>query len=93
MASKPPTNPKVYPFPPVAFELVGQDGNAFGLLGAFRVAALRAGWSKEQFEAVREEACSNDYDHLLQTLLAHSYDPDTPPPVAPQVLDYYSTSL
>jgi len=35
-------------------KLVGQDGNAFYILGACRQAAVKAGWSKEQicgFEA------------------------------------------
>lgn len=48
--------------------LSGQDGNAFMLLGLAHRAAKKAGWSKEQWEKVRTEATSGDYDHLLTTL-------------------------
>jgi len=45
--------------------LDGPDGNAFVLLGFAR------GWSKdtgEDWEAVKKEAMSGDYKHLVQTL-------------------------
>lgn len=51
--------------------LVGEDGNAFAILGRCRRAARRAGWSEEQWEAFREEATSGDYDHLLGTVMEH----------------------
>jgi hypothetical protein len=51
--------------------LVGQDGNAFMVMGlAFR--ALReAGWSKEERLAFQAEATSGDYHHLLRTVMKY----------------------
>jgi hypothetical protein len=45
--------------------IVGTDGNAFALLGkAQRVAKQNS----MDWDAIRKEATSGDYDHLLQTL-------------------------
>lgn len=48
--------------------LIGQDGNAFNVLGKARRALRRAGRGDEwtTFEA---EATSGDYDHLLATAM------------------------
>lgn len=46
-------------------KLVGEDGNAFAVLGAAQRAARNAGWTKEQIDAYRTEAMSGDYDNLL----------------------------
>ena len=46
-------------------ELVGQDGNAFNVLGLARRAARNAGWTKEKIAAFLNEAMSGDYNHLL----------------------------
>jgi hypothetical protein len=51
--------------------LVGQDGNAFNILGLCQRAARKAGWTKEQIDAVMQEMRSSDYDHLLQTAMKH----------------------
>ena len=48
-------------------KLVGQDGNAFMILGLAQRAAKKAGWSKEEISEFMTEAQSGDYDHLLQT--------------------------
>jgi hypothetical protein len=48
--------------------LVGADGNAFNLLGLAQRAARKAGWSEEQWKAVRDHATAGDYDHLLAVL-------------------------
>ena len=56
----------------VKLELVGQDGNAFFLLGAFSKAARSQGWDKEEIAKVMKECMSGDYDHLLQTLLNYT---------------------
>jgi hypothetical protein len=46
-------------------ELVGNDGNAFAILGkAYRVAKENG----LDWEAIKAEATSGDYDHLLQTM-------------------------
>lgn len=47
------------------------NGNAFAVLGACRKAALRAGWTREEWKIVEDEAKSGDYDHLLATLMEH----------------------
>lgn len=48
-------------------ELVGQDGNAFVVLGLCRKAAKQAGWKSDQIDAFLKEAMAGDYDHLLAT--------------------------
>ncbi len=55
----------------VTLDLAECDGNSFMLVGAFRRQARREGWTKAEIEAVTAEAMSGDYDHLLQTLIAH----------------------
>lgn len=65
-------NPPKY----VELRLVGLDGNAFSLLGAFQRAARRQGWSKEDIQKVIEEAKASNYDHLLLTLDTHCKEPE-----------------
>jgi len=51
--------------PKPTLTLVGQDGNAFLILGlAFR-AAKQAGWSQERMDEYKTKATSGDYDTLL----------------------------
>ena len=52
----------------VNLTLVGLDGNAFSLMGAFKSQAENEGWSKDEIDAVLNEAMSGDYDHLVATL-------------------------
>jgi hypothetical protein len=59
----------------VTLQLVGLDGNAFSILGAFRRQARKEGWSSEEIEQVLKEATSSNYDHLLQTILEHTQEP------------------
>lgn len=47
------------------------DGNAFAIMGAFSHQAKKEGWTKEEIDAVRKQATSGDYDHLIQTYMAH----------------------
>lgn len=49
-------------------KLTGVDGNAFVILGKARRVALANGLD---WEAIRTEAESADYDHLLQTMMKH----------------------
>jgi len=56
----------------VQMELVGLDGNAFSLMGAFQRNAQRQGWNKNEISAVLNECMSSDYNHLLSTLIAHT---------------------
>lgn len=56
--------------PEIAVRLVGEDGNAFSILGSCRRAMRRAGLDNDEIEAFSTEATSGDYDHLLQTCMA-----------------------
>jgi hypothetical protein len=56
-------------YPEITVTLVGQDANAFSILGKVRAALKRAGLSSEEVEAFTIEACSGDYDHLLATVM------------------------
>jgi len=60
----------------VKLQLVGLDGNAFYLMGAFSQAARRQGWTKEEIDKILTECKSSDYDHLLVTLMNHCEDPE-----------------
>jgi len=48
--------------------LVGVDGNAFSVLVHFSKNARKAGWDSEDIEAVKNEAMSGSYNHLLNTI-------------------------
>ena len=53
----------------VNLQLVGLDGNAYALMGAFQRQARREKWTPEEIKTVLDECQSGDYDHLLQTLM------------------------
>lgn len=55
----------------VNLNLIGLDGNAFALMGAFQRQARREGWTADEIKAVLDEARSGDYNHLLVTLDSH----------------------
>lgn len=50
-------------------ELLGQDGNAFAIIGGCLKALRRAGVPKGVQDTFRKEATSGDYDHLLATAM------------------------
>lgn len=52
-------------YPQVKVKLVGEDGNAFFIMGRAAGAARKAGLSKEVIAQYRAEAMSGDYDNLL----------------------------
>jgi len=54
--------------------LVGQDGNAFGIMGRFSKAAKKAGWVKENIDLVLDEMKSGDYNHLLVVCMEFSQE-------------------
>jgi len=60
----------------ITLRLVGLDGNAFSLMGAFSKQARREGWSKDEIKQVIDDAMSGDYDHLLGVISDHCVDPD-----------------
>ena len=53
----------------VTVKLVGEDGNAFAILGRVNRALRKAGASKEEQQAFQKEATAGDYNHLLQTAM------------------------
>lgn len=57
-------------FPEVNVPLVGEDGNAFAILGRTKKALERGGATPEEVDEFMAEAKSGDYDHLLQTVMA-----------------------
>lgn len=59
----------------VNLTLVGLDGNAFALMGAFNRQARREGWTKEEIDFVLTKAKSGNYDNLVSTLADHCVDP------------------
>ena len=58
----------------IKLQLVGLDGNAFALMGAFQRQARREKWTAEEIDAVLEDARSGDYNHLLGVLIEHCED-------------------
>lgn len=48
--------------------LVGEDGNAFAILGRFKKVARRAGWDSSDIDEVSHMAQSSDYNHLLNVI-------------------------
>ena len=60
----------------VKMNLVGLDGNAFSLMGAFSKNAKRQGWSSDDIDKVLVKCLSSDYQTLLSTLVAHTEEVD-----------------
>jgi hypothetical protein len=60
----------------VTLELVGLDGNAFYLMGAFQRQARKEDWTKEEIRLVLDECRKKDYNHLLVTLMEHCESPE-----------------
>lgn len=53
----------------VDVELIGEDGNAFAIMGKVRRALRRARVPQKEIDAYIEEAKSGDYDHLLRVTM------------------------
>jgi len=58
---------KTLPIPIV--RQIGENVNAFAIMGRFVRGARKAGWVKENIDLVLDEMKSDDYDHLLATAL------------------------
>lgn len=56
-------------YPNITVELIGQNGNAFMIIGLVDKALRRAGVSKEERDAFSEEAMSGDYNNVLMTAM------------------------
>ena len=55
--------------PEIEVKLLGEDGNAFSIMGKVTQAMKRAGVDKAERDAYQAEAMSGDYDHLIQTTM------------------------
>ena len=60
----------------VELNLIGIDGNAFSIMGAFKRAAQRQNCPASEIEMVLKEAMSSDYDHLLSTIICNIAAPE-----------------
>ena len=56
-------------YPHVSVKLVGEDGNAFAILGRVTKAMRKAQVDPTEIKAFQNEATSGDYDHLLATVM------------------------
>ena len=59
----------------INLKLVGMDGNAFFILGAFQKQAKKEGWTGAEIDAVLDKATSGDYNNLLATITDHCINP------------------
>jgi|APIni6443716594_1056825.scaffolds.fasta_scaffold305225_2 hypothetical protein len=53
----------------VEVQLVGNDGNAFAIMGAVKSALKKAGASKEELDQYLADSMSGDYDNLLRVAM------------------------
>ena len=60
----------------IKLDLVGLDGNAFALMGAFQKQARREGWTQDEIKVVLDKCTSGDYNNLLCTLMDHCESED-----------------
>ena len=60
------TTPK---YPNIRVKLIGEDGNAFAILGRVKRALERGGVPQAEINQDFEEATSGDYNHLLATTM------------------------
>ena len=56
-------------YPEITVKLVGEDGNAYNVLGLVLRALKRAGLPQAELAAFTAEATAGDYDALLQTVM------------------------
>jgi hypothetical protein len=64
------------PVKTVNLTLVGLDGNAFSLMGAFQGQAKKEGWAQEEIKLVLDKCKEGNYDDLLCTLMDHCIEDD-----------------
>jgi len=56
-------------YPDISIPMVGEDGNAFSILGRVKRIMRRADLPDSEWEAFYAEATSSNYDHLLMTVM------------------------
>lgn len=59
-------NPK---YPGIEVKLIGENGNAFAIIGAVAKGLKREGIDASEIDEFKEEAMSGDYDNVLQTAM------------------------
>ena len=52
-------------------KLIGEDGNAFNIIGICKRAAMKAKWSDEKWKSVQDEFMSGNYNNLLRVASEH----------------------
>ena len=55
-------------YPEITVTLIGEDGNAFAIMGRVQAALEGADVDKETVERFFAEATSGDYTHMLDTV-------------------------
>lgn len=55
-------------YPNIRVKIVGENGNAFNLIGIVRRALLDKGVPRAEVLEFQNEAMSGDYDHVLNTI-------------------------
>ncbi len=60
-------------YPDIRVKLIGENGNAFAIIGACCCAARKAKLPQTEIDAFKNEAISGDYDHLLATAMKWFY--------------------
>ena len=56
-------------YPQIKVKLVGEDGNAFAIMGRVMSALKKAGVSAEEISQYQQESMSGDYNNLLMTAM------------------------
>lgn len=57
-------------YPDITVNIIGQNGNAFCILGICKRAMERATLPQTEIDAFMAEATSGDYNHLLATVVS-----------------------
>lgn len=56
-------------YPDIDVPLIGEDGNAFAIIGRVAAALADAGVDDAEINAFRADAMSSDYNHLLRVVM------------------------
>ena len=56
-------------YPKINIPMVGEDGNAFAILGRVKRIMRRAGLPDSEWETFKAEATSGSYDNVLLTVM------------------------
>lgn len=59
------------PITNVEVKLIGEDGNAYYILGKVSKELKKAGYDKEFIDQYKKEAMAGNYDELLQTTMKY----------------------